>query len=369
MRFSIQYNRQSLEHLLTALFWILFLAAPFLFVDFSQGLSVKEALLISLPTIPIFLAFIINRLILLPTLYFKQRRREYVVAVIGLITVIALGKQMIPLGNLHMTDPRRAPNSLGPDIHPPPPLGLRGPNGREAPARLNRPFPNVLVFSFLSLMIIGVDTGLKSALKLSRKEREHTLLEKENVSNQLAFLRNQVSPHFFMNTLNNIHSLIDLDTQEAKEAIIKLSKLMRHLLYDSESEHLPLKKEIDFIRSYVELMKLRYSRKVDIVLETPSNIPDENIPPLLFTSILENAFKYGISYKEPSFINISLAYTTNSLTFQVRNSNHQPKTSTDYSGIGLQNTRKRLDLLYPGQYTLDVEDTPAIYTVNLHIPL
>ncbi len=145
-------------------------------------------------------------------------------------------------------------------------------------------------------------------VRWSKLEQEKTLLEKENVQNQLAFLRNQVSPHFFMNTLNNIHALIDVDTEEAKEAIIKLSKLMRHLLYDSQAELVPLAKEMEFIQSYINLMKLRFSEKVKINLSIPDQLPDKSIPPFLFTSFVENAFKHGISYQNSSFIDIVFLY-------------------------------------------------------------
>lgn len=359
------------EPLITFSFWVIFLGAPFMFTNAENGFGLQDALMISLPNIPLFIAFLINRFIFLPKLYFNQKRREYVFAVVGLIVVLAIGKTLIPLGS-------HQPADFGPPLHhinaDSPPHVPGSPPRHEASdspfsGRRNAPFPRMLVFTFLSIMIIGVDTGIKSAIKLSRKEREHNQLEKENVTNQLAFLRNQVSPHFFMNTLNNIHALVDIDVSEAKEAIIKLSKLMRHLLYDSEADRLPLKKEIDFIRSYVELMKLRYSSKVDIVLKTPDHIPQRDIPPLLFTSILENAFKYGISYQKPSFINISLRSKADALIFEVSNSNHQPSKKAEYSGIGLKNTRQRLDLLYQDQYVLEVLEKNNVYTVYLSLPL
>lgn len=123
-----------------------------------------------------------------------------------------------------------------------------------------------------------------------------------------------------MNTLNNIHALVDIDTEEAKHAIIKLSNLMRHLLYDSEGTKTPIKKEIQFIESYIELMRLRFSEKVKITVTIPTIVPDKTIPPLLFTSLLENAFKHGISYKSESFINLNLSFTDTSLIFNIENS-------------------------------------------------
>ncbi|MDW3646822.1 MAG: histidine kinase [Bacteroidia bacterium] len=337
---------------------------PFIFSDFQEGLSWERALSLSKPNISLFLAFLVNRFLLLPKLFFKQRRWSYVLAVLGLVVLIAFGTSLLsPSAHLN-PPPFETINE-----RPPGPPPLQGPGNPLQTGRPNRPFPSYLISSFLCLLIIGVDTGLNSFIKLSREEREHSLLKRENVSNQLAFLRNQVSPHFFMNTLNNIHALIDIDTTEAKESIIRLSRLMRHLLYDSEAEFLPLRKEVEFIESYVELMKLRYPSKVDILLEIPDLIPDKQIPPLLFTSMLENAFKYGISYSNPSFISISLEWTSNSLSFEISNSNHRESQEENYSGIGLQNTRKRLELLYAKHYILDVHDHEDIYTVNLLIPI
>jgi len=218
-------------------------------------------------------------------------------------------------------------------------------------------------------LVIGFDTGLRMISRWSKLEQEKTLLEKENVQNQLAFLRNQVSPHFFMNTLNNIHSLIDIDAGEAKDSIIKLSKLMRHLLYESEAEQTPLKKEVEFIRSYINLMKLRFTDKVEIEVAIPENLPDKTIPPLLFTSLIENAFKHGISYKHPSFIRINLSVADGRLNFDIANSKQVKDVNDSTQGIGLKNTRQRLDLLYAGDYAFDISENENEFVVKLSLPI
>lgn len=218
-------------------------------------------------------------------------------------------------------------------------------------------------------MIVGFDTGLKLSVKWVQSEQKRMNAEKENVESQLAFLRNQVSPHFFMNTLNNIHSLIDFDKEQAKESIIQLSKLMRHLLYDSEIEKIPLQKEMSFIRNYVELMKLRFSEKVIINLDIPEKLPNKSIPPLLFTSYVENAFKHGVSYKYISFINISFSFTEDELTFDISNSQTPNEHVEEPSGIGIANSRKRLDLIYGTNYTLEIDDNKTEYSVHLNLPI
>jgi len=168
--------------------------------------------------------------------------------------------------------------------------------------------------------------------------------------------------------LNNIHSLIDVNTEEAKEAIIKLSKLMRHLLYDSEAEKIPIKNELDFISSYINLMKLRFSEKVNINLEIPNNVPQKSIPPLLFTSFVENAFKHGISYQKTSYIHIRFQFTDDSLIFILNNSLSDKK-NIESGGIGIDNSRKRLDILFGNNYQLDIEESQTEYHLTLNIPL
>ena len=143
---------------------------------------------------------------------------------------------------------------------------------------------------------------------------------------------------------------------------------MRHLLYDSEDKQNPIKKEVEFIQSYIELMQLRFTDKVKIEVDIPADIPDKSVPPLLFTSLLENAFKHGISYTHPSFIKIAMSFPENRLNFKIENSNHFKKTEVP-SGIGIENTKKRLDLLYKTAYDLNISETREKYAVNLSIQI
>lgn len=172
-----------------------------------------------------------------------------------------------------------------------------------------------------------------------------------------------------MNTLNNIHALVDINTEEAKESIIQLSKLMRHLLYDSEIEKIPIQKEMDFIKNYVDLMKLRFSDKVKINLQLPEQLPNKSIPPLLFTSYVENAFKHGITYEHSSFINILFYCSDEKLTFEMENSKAHPEKKEESFGIGNENSRKRLNLIYGDKYSLKMKDSKTEYCVYLTIPL
>ncbi len=190
---------------------------------------------------------------------------------------------------------------------------------------------------------------------------------------ELSFLKHHISPHFFMNTLNNIHALVDIDREEAKNAIIKLSHMMRYLLYESDIQKVSLRKEIDFINSYIELMRLRYDEyNLKVETEYPDNADTVTVPSSLFLSFIENAFKYGVHPRIRSVIKISLSVSAQNdrLTFRVVNSLWDVTPNlTESTGIGLENVRKRLDLIYRDSYTLDIGSADNLYEVPLTIPV
>lgn len=363
---------KTVEVLLLVLVWLVLIASPILFR--ADDISGWRELISPIETmIPLFIIFLANRFVLVPGLLFRNKNLLYFISVFGLIAAFTLASYFVPANRI-LGQPAqhevRAPvrtfpqDSRPPDIRPPG-SGFPPPGEPERAGPLP-PFANLLIFSIL---MVGFDTGLKISFRLAKTEREKARLETENISTQLAFLRNQVSPHFFMNTLNNIHAQIDIDTEEAKESLIRLSKLMRHLIYDSETEKLPLGKELEFISNYIDLMSLRYSDKVKIDLKLPETIPDTKIPPLLFTSFVENAFKHGVSYENSSFVNIVFACDASKLSMEIRNSNHLLTSDKEASGIGIENSRKRLDLLYNQDYNLDIQSGKDVYFVKLEIPI
>lgn len=357
------------EFFLVTFVWLVIIAAP-LFFNESNYFEWRNILHPLEVNIPLFFLFLLNRFIFVPQILFKKKRVAYILSILGLIGILTVGtffyerefSTIPPLQNKRSLNlppqienlPPHLNQARRPTFNPPP-------AGRHMP-----PFINLLIFSFL---IVGFDTGLMTSFKLGKAENDKANLEKKNIESQLAFLRNQVSPHFFMNTLNNIHALIDIDTDEAKESIIKLSKLMRHILYESEAEMIPIKKEVEFIKNYIDLMRLRFSEKVKINLEFPELIPDKSIPPLLSISFLENAFKYGVSYNSKSFIDISFLTDKDKLNIKIRNSNHKTAKNDEASGIGIVNAKKRLSLIYNDNYELDIKDDNDIFTVNLSIPI
>lgn len=198
--------------------------------------------------------------------------------------------------------------------------------------------------------------------------------EAARATSELNNLRSQINPHFLLNTLNNIYALTAIDQTRAQDAIQQLSKLLRHILYDNQESVVLLRDEIQFIENYINLMKIRLSSNVDVQFENLVSSSDENlkVAPLIFISLVENAFKHGISPTVDSFIHIRIAATHEEVAFFIANSNY-PKTAHDRSGhgIGLQQVRKRLDYAYPGRYswTKGVSGNGSTYTSSIHIKL
>lgn len=209
-----------------------------------------------------------------------------------------------------------------------------------------------IIRDILSLgMSAGVATAIVLATKWQRNEEERLEADNARVEAELRNLRSQINPHFLLNTLNNIYALTAIDTTRAQNAIQQLSKMMRHMLYDNQESEVVLQNEIQFLDNYVNLMRIRLSQNVDVTFEKDVENPYAKVAPLLFISLIENAFKHGVSPTEPSFIHIKMNQKGRELCFAIENSNH-PKTSQDRSGhgIGLQQVQRRLDLSYAGRY-------------------
>jgi hypothetical protein len=351
--------------------WLVLLFTPILFREDIYS-PLKRSVIVQFQIlIPLIILFLINRFILVPKLLFKGKQVLFISSVLGIILFFTIGSYLYDT-KIKNTPPAD-PSQVEGHIQTPPyafPGGVdRFGNLRPAQTRQPKPIPPFANFLIFSILIVGFDTGLRSSLRWIEAENEKVRLEKDNVATRLVLLRNQVSPHFLMNTLNNIHSLVDIDSEEAKEAIIKLSKMMRYLLYETETEKTTLKREIEFIQSYIDLMKLRFNERVLIKLNIPSSIPDKTIPPFIFTSLVENAFKHGVSYRGESFINIDIAFKDETMLLVVKNSKTDNSLINDFSGIGIDNTRKRLELLYGNNYQLDIDDNKDLFIVNLTIPL
>ena len=220
----------------------------------------------------------------------------------------------------------------------------------------------------IALLLLCFNVAVKLYL-LSLRDKERMLaLQHQTLSAELDQLKYQLSPHFMMNTLNNIHALIDIDAEKAKLTVVQLSKLMRYMLYESNKPKTSLADEVSFMRGYVELMRIRFTESVKIDARFPDETFGISLPPLLFVTMIENAFKHGVSYSRPSFISIDMSVAddhksvnfccTNSLSDTVQDGQH---------GIGLVNVRKRLELLCKGRYNLNVMQLSDRFVATLSV--
>ncbi len=280
--------------------------------------------------------FYMNYLWLVPRFFVKKRYRMFVLLNLVLILVATIG--FGPYASLFPPVEKIRPRTNHFRPHPPgPPAPLWMMTGR-----------NFLSLAFVVFLATVVHLSLQwREAVAARREAELGRREAE-----LKNLKNQVNPHFLLNTLNNIYALTTFDTEKARLAIMELSQLLRYVLYDNQADKVPLYKEADFLRSYVELMRIRLPESVEIRVELDVPRTDEpTVAPLIFISLVENAFKHGVSPTLPSFIHIHLFVKEGVICFSCRNSNF-PKRANDKSpgGIGLQQVSKRLELAYQGRY-------------------
>lgn len=337
------------ENLLYLMVWIVIILVPVLNSKMLEEVhvSLENILIAWLKIAPYLLIFIIHNSLIAPRLLLRKHRYVWYL-VVNLLTITAVF-------SLVAIYEKYAPYDTEPYIL----------NGKAS-------FTDLAIYwnILLGFFMTGLNMGIKLLYRSLRDEQQMEELKRQNLQAEMDYLRYQINPHFFMNTLNNIHALIDIDTEYAKSAVIELSKMMRYVLYESGSETISLKKDIQFIENYIELMRIRYDSSIDICLDYPATIPNKvAIPPLLLIVFVENAFKHGVSYNHASFIHIRIDYRNDAVTAVISNSRHE-KSRPGTTGIGLENVKKRLALIYQDNYTLSIDDSdPAVYTVKLIIPI
>lgn len=315
--------------------------------------------------------FAIHNFLLAPLLIIKRRTWLYTALVVALLVAT-----MFTLSAMRPSDSRmlHAPQRYECCEHDCMNAEMMASKQQPPPMREGGPLmmfgPGEVVIFFGGLLLMGMNLGVKLYFRSQEDADILSQIEKHALERQLQYLKYQVNPHFFMNTLNNIHALVDIDPERAKASIVELSKLMRYVLYEGNNRLTPLSREVQFLRNYVQLMSMRYTGNVSICLDVPEVLPDSMLPPLLLVIFVENAFKHGISYRTKSFVEISLQPHGDRLLFSCRNSRPEIKHDENMKGgVGLSNVRRRLDLLFPGNYTLDIKEQEDTYTVHLDIPL
>lgn len=313
--------------------WVILFLSPFTFMR-GNGVSLSQYVMSCMSPLLLMVVFYMNYLWLTPRYFVMGKRRYYWFA--NAVMVVCLGVFLhYWMAFVH--------SYFEPVRH----------YRHYEPTMLDDLF-FILRDIFNLIVAAGVATMIILSMRWQHSEEARLEAEAARSEAELRNLRSQINPHFLLNTLNNIYALTAFDTQRAQDAIQQLSKMLRHMLYDNQQSEVALKDEIQFLENYINLMKIRLSQGVDVQFKTMVADPDLRVPPLLFISLVENAFKHGISPTEPSFVHISLSSEKNRLVCQIENSNH-PKTEQDRSGhgIGLQQVQHRLDLAYPGRYEWD----------------
>jgi two-component system, LytTR family, sensor kinase len=345
-------SRRILQTSTHVLGWgVLFFVVIFVFPYANYNRPPSESwiykTLIHLSLLVVF--FYVNALVLIPRFLFPQRSYLYfglvVVGLVGFYWLTEWLNDALGINKLAEAEFKEFLKSRGEVFKP---------------RNRNRPRPWLFeFFPIISALITwGISTSLTFISKWYKDVEIQQQLEKERISAELSYLKTQINPHFFFNTLNNIYALIAIDQTRAQMSVHKLSRLMRYVLYDTQPGTTLLSQEIAFLKDYLELVQLRLKKDVKVVFEYPDDIQDLAIAPMLMLPFVENAFKHGVDYTQPSFVEIKLAQQGTQLTFSTRNRIIVQKSAPldESNGIGLVNTRRRLDLLYPDQYKLYIAE-------------
>lgn len=307
--------------------------------------------------------FYINYLFLVPKYFFQKRKYKYYIALPVLVLCFYFASNFANtyINNYIFKKETMEQLSVAPGSE----RVLRPPRLRPR-IIIAIPNTNALLVGYASSSVFMVFLSL--GLRLLERQEE---VEKVKLNAELTMLKNQISPHFFFNTLNNIYSLIGRNNEDSKDAVIKLSKLMRYVLNESGQDYKLLNEEIEFMNNYIDLMRLRVGAKNKLNIHFPEEYKELKIPHLLFISLIENAFKYGVSVQEESYVNISLVCGESSILFICENGLPESNIETvnESHGIGLENLKKRLRLLYPDRHELEIHDTANKFKVILTIQL
>ncbi|MBN2348126.1 MAG: histidine kinase [Bacteroidales bacterium] len=368
--FLIQSYKTFLFH---GLAWLLFFLLSFLTisnyrinVDFWFHFKVWILYII---------VFYINYMLFIPGLLFRKKLFLYVLCSLVLIFGIFFLKSQFENNHFEKLKPARFERSFDelrkafPEINK---------DFIRKEGEISRPFNKkifdgrrMLFSSYGILLIFLSSTVLRLLLKWSEDEKIKSETEKENIAAELSYLKKQVNPHFLFNSLNSIYSLSISKSEKTTDTILKLSSILRYMLYETNSKLVYFSEELEVIHNYIELQKLRLTDKVSVNYTLKGNPDSFKIEPLLLIPLIENAFKYGTDNVNNSFIDIQINITDKRLSFDVRNKKvfSPKKNNENASGIGIKNINRRLELLYPGDYKLNINDGQDLYHVHLTLYL
>lgn len=332
--------------------WVLIFIVPYSALFADEDVPVFWLARLGLLNVLLITVFYVNTLWLVPKTLFKNKSKLFFLGVVVLVVFFVIAIQVLRyfFDLSGFSDAERMHDAL--------------------------PFPEndsrqIAFTLFPPILVIAVGTSIKLTGHWRNTQEVQNQQQKEQLKTELALLKSQINPHFFFNTLNNIYSLIELDVEKAQRGVLKLSKLMRYHLYKTNKDVVPIDSELAFIADYLDLMKLRLQDFIQVEFTESIKSRQALIPPLLLEPFIENAFKHGVSYSNPSRVAISVQSDAKVFRFRVENTIHSGKPSPEgEGGLGIQNVARRLNLLFaPEEYDLQYKSDGNLFTVTLQIPV
>lgn len=368
-------NKRILTIVIHMAVWGCFFLLPYIFRPQGREIpaNISNHFIALFTTNGIYLVafYYLNTLLLLPKLLFQKKWLWYAASIIACLVIF----MYIPREIANLIVPQEEfpfkMEAFKPQDHIADSLNQwkmrpRGGGGMHGGSRFIF-FPGSNAIFFLVFLISTCLSVTQQWLKSEQTKKE---VETEKLNTELSFLKSQVNPHFFFNTLNNIYSLAVVGSEKTAPAIMKLSAIMRYILTDTQSDTVPLENEVNFITNFIDLQRVRLTDKVVVAFTTEGTITNQQIAPLLFIPFVENAFKYGVSTKEHSTIAITIKATDNAVHLYTTNTIVKADNGIlDTTGIGINNVKRRLDLLYPNNHKLVITNDVNQFFVTLDITI
>ncbi len=365
--------------------WLIFLMLPFLTMPGPEGatriIAVLESASYWLSYSLYIFVFYFNAYFLIPKLYLQKKYVFYAAAILGILVLIYFIKHWIDYPRTPFAgEPGRMPpggipfrdsaHSFGDSFHRPP-FGFREGRGRPPGLGFGGRPPQRHQVDLYTIFLLSTIWAFSTALRITQQWRETekraVKAEADKANAELSFLKAQINPHFLFNTLNNIYSLAVRQNENTADSIMKLSNIMRYVTDDANRDFVSLESEVECITDYIDLQRLRLSKKVQVDFSVTGKMDGRKIPPLVLMTFIENVFKYGISSHEASIITIKLFAEEKSITFFCQNRLFATERKAERTGIGIINTKQRLEHVYPNRHLLNITTENGLYTVQLTI--
>lgn len=406
------YRSKATSFYIHASGWLIFLGFPLLFMNRTQDNIGSTYEIIVSPYYWLFcltymVIFYLNSWFLIPGLVFKKKYVQYsgvVILLLGcvyflqpfdnllghnlrespkIVTTTNVPQESIPSSQNQLnTDPASmdtlTPNEKNLPFGPLPHQDLRMQDARfkstHSVVFIHQTGNIDVVGLLLFMMVMGLSIAVSTVQQWQNTERKMVISEAHKVkaeagkiNAELSFLRAQINPHFLFNTLNNIYTLSVTNNENTSESIMKLSNIMRYVTDDVAEDYVSLQNEIDCVNDYIDLQRLRLGKKTKLVFERTGTIVQQRIAPLILITFIENVFKYGVSNHQETVIFIKIVVEADQINFVCKNRIFEIKAATKRTGIGIANTRKRLEYLYPDKHTLNIINQGGEFTVDLHL--